>query len=453
MIVTDAELFEAKIVILDILGWGIPSQYLLDCGISELAVVVCLAELKLRIPQELESLIDEAERETGTLTLTSQALLFPNGLPTNHSLPSKPSDFANLPGSSKTPLSTVAELTDLENQRKQQLLARRAALQSTVKKAPVVPDGVSAHKSPSDSPPSPSPHAREADDFLSNFIPPSAGEDVLMQDGDHDSSGEVEQALKVDEDQLESHLSTLVRQNSPPLPSTLLCPSDLASFPQGPTINTSTNPKRLGKRPVAADFVLATEHSPSTSTFPSGSLMPNSWSEPVASSFTNSRSRRHFGPRVQERVVIELTDDESDGEEHGASENPKLIPVPSLSTSLAGSTTTAPTGASREGSAGPNAIEDENHRLRLSKKQAEIEKMKERIRLMEEKKKRPTLLSTNTGDVTLTTGGTPELLSDSPQQTGTYATTEPTNEHVQAGHQDVAMVETRSNWVPSGTFL
>ena len=441
---SDAELFEAKVVVLDILGWGIPPQYLLDCGISELAVVVCLAQLKLRIPQELEPLIDEAERETGTFSLPAPAPVAPNLPPStlsSNALPFKPAQGEAMigpsnqlasPGPSRPSPTSSAELIDMEQQRKQELLARRAALQSMRKNGNLSYGAPSNSATPASLPPRPhplcptspphsTPKPTEVDAFLADLMP--NGEDSTMQNGDHDSSGEVERALEAEDEPSSStlHLDATYGASTSTYSPSFYDPNAATSdgwddpsssshrFNPAPPTNYSS--KRMGKRPVAADFVAEfnsiPDPSPPTS-FPSPSpsfaAATPTISEPTPI-FGNARRRRHFGAQVQQRLVLELSDGEESSDEDDETPNHAPKSTPAASASF---TPVISTAQSREGSAAPTA-DEERHRLLLLKKQREIESMRERIRLMEEKKKRPTLMSSVTEDNILR--GTPEPLS------------------------------------------
>jgi len=46
--VTTEEFSEAKLIILDLLGWGVPSEYLLDYGLTREAIYYAFTELNLK---------------------------------------------------------------------------------------------------------------------------------------------------------------------------------------------------------------------------------------------------------------------------------------------------------------------------------------------------------------------------------------------------------------------
>jgi hypothetical protein len=52
--VTLNELSEAKVLILDLLGWGLSPENLVEAGISKHCLVPCLRELKLRLPTNID---------------------------------------------------------------------------------------------------------------------------------------------------------------------------------------------------------------------------------------------------------------------------------------------------------------------------------------------------------------------------------------------------------------
>jgi len=47
--VTPEEFAESKVIILDLLGWGVPSEYFLDCGLSRESIYYAFTELNLRL--------------------------------------------------------------------------------------------------------------------------------------------------------------------------------------------------------------------------------------------------------------------------------------------------------------------------------------------------------------------------------------------------------------------
>jgi hypothetical protein len=108
--VTKTQLWEAKMIILDLLGWGVTPSYLVDCGLTREAVYYVFTELNLKLPSNLntEGLLPYSE--------IVQAIHNQN-----------PYDSANVEANSvRPPISTF----DIENQKRMELLARKAVLAS-----------------------------------------------------------------------------------------------------------------------------------------------------------------------------------------------------------------------------------------------------------------------------------------------------------------------------------
>jgi len=456
--VSNEEVFEAKVVILDILGWGVPSQYLLDCGISALVVVVCLSELKLRIPRALENLIDEAElivRDHKELTMSPgvASRTKPPAFNGRHPLPPIPVQQPGSPYLSQSSTPPV-DLHDIEQQRKQELLARRAALQS-MKKSKQLQHGLH-HDYGTEALPEPeandatmlSVQDGEVDAFLADVIVDE--EDANAESNQHHERMEVEQALVVEEPEEETFSpasngragSTTPHQPSPTSQPQLAEPQSATPTSQPavlqsqnatdtdnvadrtlpPSANashirpqTNTASRRNTKRPVAADFVAYAPQDPPSASVPVSAPARSPTSDSNGSA---AWRRRNLGPSVQQRLVIDLSDDDGSdgGGEHDRGPNadkPKSaargLPVISREASWTAANAAA---TSREGSA---PVDDEKLRL-WQQKQKEIELMRERIRQMEERtKKRATNLSTAQA---APRSGSEPIATDAPAQSG-----------------------------------
>lgn len=430
------EIFEAKVVILDILGWGVPSQYLLDCGISALVVVVCLSELKLRIPRDLENLIDEAELLVHNHKESNKMSPGPAPLPrlpvpgARHPLPPIPVRQSSVPPNLTQFSTPPFDLHNIEQQRKQELLARRAALQSMKRskqpqRSPQQDNGIEILFEPQANDTIMLPVQEvEVDAFLADLIVDE--EDTNAEDSQHYELMEVEQAL-VDEELEEfspaydgrAGSTTPLHPSRPSQPQPAepqssdtpssqptvsrnqntteadnvtdrtLPPSANASHIR-PQINTAN--RRNTKRPVAADFVEYTPQDPSSGSIPVSAPGRSSTSD---SNGNAAWRRRNFGPSVQQRLVIDLSDDEGSD---GGGENDR-VPNAGQSNSAARGppmiaretpwTATNAVATSREGS---TPADDEKLKL-LQQKQREIELMRERIRQMEERTKKRTISS------------------------------------------------------------
>ncbi|KAI9443135.1 hypothetical protein H4582DRAFT_1808347 [Lactarius indigo] len=157
----------AKEVILDILGYGVPPEYLIDCGLSREIIYYVFTELNLRLPNNLDivgippyppppdviasillsqpsyslpsvspenpSVIDDAAARPA---LSPQ----PHGMYISHTVDSpRPPASAPHEGSTSVSLLALSEstLAAMERQRKQELLARKAVQESRKRKEPV----------------------------------------------------------------------------------------------------------------------------------------------------------------------------------------------------------------------------------------------------------------------------------------------------------------------------
>ena len=52
-IVTDEQLHQAKVLILDLLGWGVPPEYLVQRGISLALLYTVFTDLRLQLPDSI----------------------------------------------------------------------------------------------------------------------------------------------------------------------------------------------------------------------------------------------------------------------------------------------------------------------------------------------------------------------------------------------------------------
>lgn len=130
----------AKDIILDLLGWGVPPEYLVECGLSREIVFYVFVELNLRLPQNLDTggLIPytpesvASARQAASLSMPQDVhrldTLSPRSpltKPDNASL--KPLDIPSAAAATEICVSPD-NLHDMEMQRKQELLARKRAV-------------------------------------------------------------------------------------------------------------------------------------------------------------------------------------------------------------------------------------------------------------------------------------------------------------------------------------
>lgn len=141
----------AKDIVLDLLGWGVPPEYLVDCGLSREIVYYVFVELNLRLPQNLDTtgipryepppsmpstIMSTSAQRLDTVSVYAQQN---ESAPRSDQIPNHSSTKATevapqslsaaatpfVPGNAPTP-----NLLDMEQQRRQELLARKAVLTS-----------------------------------------------------------------------------------------------------------------------------------------------------------------------------------------------------------------------------------------------------------------------------------------------------------------------------------
>ncbi|GLB38374.1 hypothetical protein LshimejAT787_0502390 [Lyophyllum shimeji] len=151
----------AKDTVLDLLGWGVAPEYLVDCGLTREIVFYVFSELNLRLPENLDTtgLIPYtpdmrflAERRKSALMPPPpppQSLRYSDGqlnlsppAPAQLAHPSPPTvpspappadtraDPATLPTVDAPHVAVTGNLHDMEQQRRQELLARKAVIAS-----------------------------------------------------------------------------------------------------------------------------------------------------------------------------------------------------------------------------------------------------------------------------------------------------------------------------------
>ncbi|TBU27144.1 hypothetical protein BD311DRAFT_845701 [Dichomitus squalens] len=126
---TQAQFDAAKDIVLDLLGWGVRPEYLVDCGLSREIIFYVFVELNLRLPTNLDV--------TGLLPYT------PSTAPTSPSAPPRPQQtepvsslsaaaapFVPSTSNANESAALSPSLSDMEQQRKAELLARKAVLAS-----------------------------------------------------------------------------------------------------------------------------------------------------------------------------------------------------------------------------------------------------------------------------------------------------------------------------------
>jgi hypothetical protein len=434
----------AKDIVLDLLGWGVPPEYLIECGLSRHVVFYVFSELNLRLPSNLDTsgLIPYPTPEMLALMPVSPSLSMrslhsssstmppPSAIPARASLAERmsmeridtrmsspdPSPYIKAEPSSPSSadLSSSHSLLAIEQQRRQELLARKAAIAS--RKARQEPLGFE------DTDMSAVP-AQCVDDFLKS-IEPAPHHDNPNR-GSSAGTTSLSSLERMDVDDLIPGLMSASRDTStssagPPSKSFSTTaiyadPHSPMALPTGPGENAgsasnSTEPgsatmgshtptlqdnpsyasldgdsaypqRRSIKRPVAADFVdfdsgpgPSRGHGHSSS---NGGPHPNPLSKRKAGSFAGISGMR--------RCVIELSDSEDDGDNQvrgdhiGNSDTREYSPA--VTTRVPPRLTATPTMLSSSGVANGQQFPATNA---LAEKEEEIKIMRQLIAQREE---------------------------------------------------------------------
>lgn len=203
--VTQEQYDAAKDIVLDLLGWGVPPEYLVTCGLSRQIVYYVFVELNLRLPSNLDATglpyyspeyAVPPSPALSTASSTSQSMPFshsPQISNSQHTSPPKPGRGVSIlnpsaaifePSTSAThspsqPMSAplTSNLLDIEQQRRQELLARKAVLASRKAKQAASNSSISSSADSATSIPKDidMPPSKDVDEFLKT-IEPAAGD-------------------------------------------------------------------------------------------------------------------------------------------------------------------------------------------------------------------------------------------------------------------------------------
>ncbi|KAJ7600714.1 hypothetical protein C8J56DRAFT_911077 [Mycena floridula] len=314
----------AKDVVLDLLGWAVPPEYLLDCGVSREIIFYVFSELNLRLPDNLDvtGLLPYLPSSLSTISSPDNS----TNPATSHPLPERPNPLeeesstttTQVAASSTSQNSITGSLHDMERQRRQELLARKAVQASRKAK----PSNLSADI-PSDS-------YRDQDVEMTSVVPTELVDDFLNSIGsvaDADSSGSrsnSQNMMDVDEIPGLSRSRASAPDDTPSFASQLTISPSSSTFPNQmePDIEmTSANgdaeerltrsqalQRRGSKRPVAADFVDSDGGRGSPNITANGHSSPQRiLRRKLGGSFASVSTMR--------RCVIDLSDSEGDGDE------------------------------------------------------------------------------------------------------------------------------------------
>ncbi|KAJ6508671.1 hypothetical protein C8R45DRAFT_449537 [Mycena sanguinolenta] len=240
----------AKDIVLDLLGWGVPPDYLVDCNLSREIVYYVFSELNLRLPKNLDitdlvpytpaHMALYARPLTATPPPRPEAPASSRPFHGHPSLPPKPlagstpvsapapgqqrsTGPSTPPPTSSSPTASPANqnssapgsLHDMERQRRQELLARKA-VQASRKVKP--PSAASSTASSSHAPPDPSDQLGVPDqDVEMTAVATEAVEDFLKsieKSASPEAQPEPESANSMDIDEIPGLGSSSSRNNS-----------------------------------------------------------------------------------------------------------------------------------------------------------------------------------------------------------------------------------------------
>ncbi|KAI0357433.1 hypothetical protein OH77DRAFT_1398850 [Trametes cingulata] len=452
---TQAQYDTAKDIILDLLGWGVPPEYLVNCGLSREMVYYVFVELNLRLPANL----DTTGLPPVPLPSASQVPQPSKRASLSHpSLPPKPqpsTEVSSLASSAPRSLSATAvpfipsgsdatsssaassasvTLNDMEQQRRQELLARKAVLASRKSKQKGTassPHTAAGHSTAKEDRTAAVP-PKLVDDFLQSIEPPAStglrsnGSESLTNGSSHRPPSRGLYDMDIDDvPGLTSRHEPITEYTPlrrppppppPPKPAPILAtpPSPVAprsavssasdrSYPPSSTFSfsgtslsyggdddmdvvpglfqTPTPPdddkpsqtRRGTKRPVAADFV-DMEPGPSKG---QGRGPPDFFRANIR------RKTAGFAGLTQRRCVIDLSDSEDDGMDYM-----KQVAVPSRTDSRGPKAATPQTTAAPTPRQHSPAVTPAIAPSILQEKEEEIRRMRELIAQREQNRKK-----------------------------------------------------------------
>ncbi|KDR82920.1 hypothetical protein GALMADRAFT_858991 [Galerina marginata CBS 339.88] len=421
-----------KDIILDLLGWAVPFEYLVECGLSKEVVYYVFNELDLRIPDTFDTSGIVPYTPEAFSRLQQSALMPPPPIPEKQRHGSIDSDMsAMMDASTKetTPPIPVSlpivdspsnsDLHDMERQRRQELMARKAAVQASRKLKQPISGGNSLDISyPQDSmsvdqvdvPVGPAVPTETVEDFLKSLGPVQA----LEVPPAIAISPEARPASSVDADQVpeqSTHEKLIQSEEQKPnlsaMESTIPGPFAVSSTPNlsvpesprplseplstsvesfvpypfrfseaGPSTPSipPTAPRRGVKRPVASDFV---DFDPAPKRHERNNIIERTNSFGQVTGITRRlNSSMGFHNINSRRCVIDVSDSEDDDDEVGQQPLEDQLQMRREKRSKHGKfPSPAPVKHSSSGDTSPAA---------LLKKELEIRKMRELIAQREE---------------------------------------------------------------------
>ena len=339
----------AKDIILDLLGWGVPPEFLVDCGLTKALVFYVFTELNLRLPDNFDSSGIVPYDPESFARRQQSIMMLPPSLPENNRTIDTAVEITQRattpplgPPNTSWDSPSNTDLHDMERQRRQELLARKAVQASRRLKQSTsmeTPSSISQSVSSSSDKQDPSMAAviptEVIEDFLNSIGPVRDSEHlngVLPTPTDEDDaqiivvprpSPTLASLSSANTDDLTiSPLSRAHSHGPPPLTteSPLISGDSAASAASISSqssdaklaiglispLSPSTHPRR-GVRPVASDFV-DFDSAPRGNELNSR-LEPPAFSSGIIRRLNLAANFRDIGSR---RCVIDLSDSEDD---------------------------------------------------------------------------------------------------------------------------------------------
>lgn len=189
---TEEQYLTARDIILDLLGWGVPPEYLVECGLSREIIYYIFIEYNLRLPSNLDfhgpppDAPPSAPFATASENTNGHSGLFQK----SPSLSASALPF--IPSNSSAPSTPDPALLDREQQRKAELLARKAVKLSRKMKQQNSTSSVESQSSDTVTPVASSignasatalVHTNTVDDFLNSIDPVDTSNGTVKPSG------------------------------------------------------------------------------------------------------------------------------------------------------------------------------------------------------------------------------------------------------------------------------
>ncbi|KAG6916433.1 hypothetical protein DXG01_006761 [Tephrocybe rancida] len=358
---------KAKDIVLDLLGWGVEPHYLVDCGLTREVVYYVFTELNLRLPQNLDTTGLVPFTPEDALELQKTAMMPPPPPPPQSRRPSQSRPASSTrtpspsPASAQAPMTSsqivesprpvsTSDLHDMEQQRRQELMARKAAIASKKSKHPPPVPSSSPRSVPA---PSSLPSSSNQDtdmnvDSVEDFLKSIGSTSAAPSDVAGSSATFTEQSDDMEVDEIPGLSRTnsykapvLVPYNTTPspFPSSMISPTQSSQGPLSPAEcpPTSTESASTTFSSISIETTTSSSSSSPTETqLPEGpALQRRGMKRPVASDFvdfdsesraSSSNGYRHSNGHNRRRVagfasvasqprcIIDVSDSEGEGD-------------------------------------------------------------------------------------------------------------------------------------------